>query len=137
MNNDYLSALCLSFIHFVLEKLKIEDNINNEINKIIKEMTYKFHDSNIDLSDLLKKSGYAEDYIRSHFKKVTGKTPKKFLKNIRIKHACYLIDIYSSKLSLSEICEQCGYTDYVVFSKQLKEVMRISPREYKNNITKE
>ena len=122
-------------MYFVLEKLKIEDSINIEINKLIKEITRNFHDCNIDLKALLKKSGYAEDYIRSRFKEITGKTPKSFLKNVRIKHACYLIEIYADKIPLTQICEQCGYVDYIYFSKKFKEVTGISPREYMHNIT--
>ncbi|MBQ9760845.1 MAG: AraC family transcriptional regulator, partial [Clostridia bacterium] len=69
---------------------------------------------------------------RSCFKKITGKTPNEFLTEIRIKHACYLIDIYQDNLSLSEIAEKCGYLDYIYFSKRFKLVTGISPREYRN-----
>jgi AraC-like DNA-binding protein len=85
---------------------------------------------------LLQKSGYAEDYIRSHFKKVTGKTPNGFLTDIRIKHATFLIEIYANTLSLQSIAEQCGYLDYVYFSKTFKSILGVSPKEYKNTISK-
>ena len=76
-------------------------------------------------------SGYAEDYIRAHFKRITGKTPNEFLSGIRIKRACFLIETYRDSLSLSQISEQCGYTDYVYFSKKFKSVTGMSPKEYK------
>lgn len=132
--NDYLKSLCMSFIYFVLQNLKIENSINIKVNKIVTEIMSRFYEHNLDLGAMLKKSGYAEDYIRSQFKLVTGKTPKQFLKDMRIKHACYMIEIYAKKMSLARIGEQCGYPDYIYFSKKFKEVMGISPSEYKNNI---
>ena len=117
-NPDYIAALCNAYIHFILQNFKMEDSIGSSVNKIIMEITDNFCDSNIHLSLLLNQSGYAEDYIRTHFKKITGKTPTVFLNDIRIKHACYLIETYQKALPLSEIAEQCGYTDYIYFSRK-------------------
>ena len=133
-SKDYLSKLCSAYLHYLLLDLKIEDNMSAAVNKIICEITENFCDKNINLNAFLKKSGYAEDYIRAHFKKTTGKTPNAFLTDIRIKHACFLIDIYMHTLSLQQIAEQCGYTDYVYFSKKFKSIMGVSPQKYKNNI---
>ena len=70
--------------------------------------------------------------IRSCFKVATGKTPNEFLTDVRIKHACFLINIYHNELSLAEISERCGYLDYIYFLKKFKSVTGVSPREYKN-----
>lgn len=133
INNDYLSSLCSAYVCFILNNLTLEDNMSIAVNKIISEISNNFSNHNFKLKDLLKTSGYAEDYIRSCFKKLTNRTPNEFLTNVRIKHACYLIEIYANNMSLSQICEQCGYTDYVYFSKKFKEVVGISPKDYKNN----
>ena len=37
-------------------------------------------------------------------------------------------------MPLAQICEECGYVDYIYFSKKFKEVTGLSPREYKNNV---
>ena len=132
--NEYLMSLCSAYIHFLLQSIENKDSVSKAVDKIIKEITSKACDSSINLSSLLLKSGYAEDYIRSHFKRITGKTPNEFLTQIRINRACYLISIYGSSLSLSEIAEQCGYTDYIYFSKKFKSVTAMSPRKYKASI---
>ena len=87
-------------------------------------------DSELNIGQLLRSSGYAEDYIRAQFKKITGKTPGRFLTEIRIKHACYMMEAYGSVLTLNEIAEKCGYTDYVYFSKRFKEITGSTPRHY-------
>jgi len=98
----------------------------------IYDFTNHFYDSTIDLHHLLQQSGYAVDYIRAQFKKMTGKTPNAFLTEIRIKHALFLLDIYAHTLSLQQIAEQCGYVDDVYFSKKFKSVVGVSPKQYRD-----
>ena len=129
-NAEYVGTLISAFAHFLTQRLKMEDELTQVISDIVYEISSRFYDSNINLCELLKKSGYAEDYIRAKFKKVTGKTPTEFLTNIRISHACYLIDTYKNTLSLAEIAEKCGYTDYIYFSRKFKHATGSSPREY-------
>ena len=134
-NNDYVSKLCIAYIHLILQYVCVSDGISISVNKIMREIENNFYDCNMNLCQLLQKSGYAEDYIRTHFKKVTGKTPNAFLTDIRIRHAVFLIDIYADTLSLQQISERCGYTDYVYFSKKFKSMLGVSPKEYKNTIS--
>lgn len=129
-NPEYVAALINAFTHFLLQSLKTDNEISIAIQKIINKITNEFYDPNLNVGVILNESGYAEDYIRAHFKNTTGKTPIGFLTNLRINHACYLIDIYKKTLSLSEIALKCGYIDYVYFSRRFKQIMQMSPREY-------
>lgn len=129
-NPEYLSSLVNAFSNYILDNIELNDRISEAINAIINEITESFSDSNIDLSAILRGSGYTEDYIRDRFKKATGKTPVRFLTEIRISHSRLLIDFYKNTMSLSEIAEKCGFTDYVYFSRRFKEILGVSPREY-------
>lgn len=129
-NSEYITSLVNAFTHYILRSIETDDEINVAIRNIINKITDQFFDSDISLSTLLKESGYAEDYIRAEFKKLTGKTPIRFLTEIRIEHACFLIDAYKKSITLTEVSEKCGYTDYVYFSRQFKKVKGVSPREY-------
>ena len=129
-NPEYLSALVDAFLHFLLQSMKTQDKIHIALSRIIHKITGSFYDDCIDLRALLEESGYAEDYIRSQFKKATGKTPVEFLTQVRIRHACCLIDTYGKTVPLTEIASQCGYADYVYFSKKFKAVTGVSPRTY-------
>ncbi len=132
-NKEYLSSLCDAFIHFLVKNIDFKDETDKTVNDLIEEFTRLSFEPDLNPSEILRKSGYAEDYIRSKFKKVTGKTPIAFITDIRIKHACFLIETYGNSLNLSEIAEASGYTDYVYFSKRFKEVTGVSPREYRDN----
>ena len=127
----YISSLCSAYICFLMQRLEVEQSTEKAVQEIVFEISRRAFDSQIDLSSILSKSGYSEDYIRSCFKKITSMTPNEFLTDVRIKHACFLMDIYNDELPLTEIAERCGYLDYVYFSKKFKSVMAQSPREYK------
>jgi len=127
---EYASLLLKALIHFLLRNLEIEDEIFASTRSIAEYISTHFHDCNINLHALLQASGYAVDYIRAHFKKNTGKTPTEFLTEIRITHACHLIDIYQNHISLSDLAERCGYTDYAYFSRRFKHFTGICPRQY-------
>lgn len=129
-NREYITSLISAFTHFLLSRINIENEIFLATKNIIEEITDNFYDYDIELSSILKKSGYSEDYIRAQFKKITGKTPTEFLTETRISHACYLIDTYRNSVSLADISEKCGYTDYVYFSRRFKQIMGVSPRKY-------
>ena len=131
-NDTYLESLCTAYVCFLMQRFELDSAMQSSVKKIIAEISQNAFDPQIDLAFILSKSGYSEDYVRSCFKKITGKTPNEFLTDIRIKHACFLIDVYKNTISLSEISERCGYLDYIYFSKRFKSVMGMSPREYRN-----
>ena len=128
----YLAALCAAYACFLAERINVEGGVQKSVSEIVSRISERAFDGEIDLASLLSQSGYAEDYIRSHFKRITGKTPKEFLTEIRIRHACFLIDVYGEELSLARIAEKCGYTDYPYFSKKFRSVMNLSPRDYRD-----
>ena len=135
-NTEYLSALCNALAHFVLQNVKIETNVDKAVNQIINQITLNFQDCDFNLNKVLNSSGYAEDYIREQFKFSTGKSPVRFLTDIRIDFAEQLIELYSNQLSLSEVALRSGYYDYAYFSRRFRQKTGVSPQVYKNNVLK-
>ena len=130
-NPEYLSALCNAYAHFLLINATYEKRINQEIGKLIKEITNRFSDPCFDIVALLHQSGYAEDYIRSEFKKVTSLSPIDFLTKIRIEHAKKLFEIYGKSFSVAQVAAACGFEDPVYFSRRFKQFAFVSPTEYR------
>lgn len=131
-NPEYSNALCDALAHFILQMLDTDNQIHIKVREIMNTLSARFSDTEIDIQKILTDSGYAEDYIRSQFKKISGSTPTEFLTKIRMRNACHLIDTYKTAMSLSEIAEKCGYTDYVYFSRRFKQIMGMSPKRYKD-----
>ncbi len=129
-NFEYVCALTNAFVHFLLSNIKIDNKIHLSIKEIADKISNEFSNSDLHLPQILTESGYSEDYIRAQFKYITGKTPTEFLTTVRITHACYLMDTYRHSVPLTVIAEQCGYTDYVYFSKKFKQITGVSPRKY-------
>ncbi len=132
-NEAYLNSLCMAYIHCLLQKIKIEDEKVSCVKHVAKRIFECAFDPEADVTAILRQSGYSEDYIRMCFRKELGKAPLAFLTELRIKHACYLIDVYKHTLSLSEVAEKCGYLDYIHFSKKFKEYTGVSPRCYRDS----
>jgi len=129
-DSEYLSSLMTSFELFLLKNIKIDNDITLAVRDIVDKIINDYCNCNIDICSILNKSGYSEDYIRSQFKNITRKTPVGFLTEIRISHACFLIKTFGSSLSLAAISEECGYNDYVYFSRRFKHITGMSPRKY-------
>jgi AraC-like DNA-binding protein len=128
----YLEALCAAYVRYLLQRVEMEDRTSAAVKKILGEISEHAFDPEISVSALLRGSGYAEDHIRAVFKKEVGKTPLAFLTDLRMEHACHLIDVYKTALPLAEIAEKCGYSDYVYFSKIFKKHTHLSPRAYRD-----
>lgn len=134
---EYFNSLCIAFIHFILKNVKITSAIEKTVSKIKSTMSSKFNDSEFDVTKLLNKSGYAEDYIRAQFKKFVGVSPLEYLNELRINHAKTLINTYQNSTSLFEISLNCGFNDYIYFSRKFKQVVGVSPNAYKKLILTE
>jgi AraC-like DNA-binding protein len=127
---EYVAALVEAFVQFLMQNIHTKNRIHTAVTHIINQITAGFQDYSLDLQSLLEASGYAEDYIRAQFKVITGKTPHAFLTDVRIRHARLLMYTYGKSVSLTEVAEKCGFTDYVYFSKKFKAVTGIAPRTY-------
>ena len=130
---EYLNMLCKALIEYLMQRIEIPDAISIAVNRIVKSITTNSYDASFNLNKLLNNSGYAEDYIRAHFKKIVGKTPVEFLTEVRIEHAKQLIDTYKDALLLYEVAILSGFSDYVYFSRRFKKFTGLSPQEYKNS----
>ncbi len=129
-NKTYLNSLTNAYVNFLLSTLLLEKQINSVVNQIINTISENCAVADFNVAQLLSKYNYSPDYIRQQFKITTGMHPIEFLTKCRIEKACHLIEIYGKILPLSKIAENCGYTDYVYFSKLFKKSTQLSPMEY-------
>ena len=65
------------------------------------------------------------------FKKVTGYSPIDYLLHVRLSKAAEML--LKSESPISEIAQDCGFSDSNYFSRQFKKSYGLSPREYRNS----
>lgn len=131
---DYLDALCAAYGRFALHDLRLEDDLARAVEQVIRRISEGCSDPEFSPAAALRESGYAEDYIRAHFHARLGRTPGRFLTELRIRLARELMETYGDRLSLAQVAEQCGFNDYAYFSRKFRQVTGLSPREWKSRL---
>lgn len=66
------------------------------------------------------------------FKQQTGHTPQVYIRKVRIDNACRLL--HHSELTISQIAEDCGFSDRYYFTKVFSEMTHVSPALYRKKL---
>lgn len=93
---------------------------------------------NIDQAMTLDRLADAANMSKFHFsnryKELTGYSPIKHFLNMKMEHACHLLD--STELGVGAIAAQLGYDDPLYFSRLFRKTLGQSPRSYRASIRK-
>ncbi len=103
---------------------KPQSTIANSV-KFMKEV---FNQPAITIKEIAEKSFISEVYFRKLFKKEYGISPSKYIANLRLQNAIYLME--TNYYTLTEIAELSGYTDYSYFSTVFKKAKGIPASKY-------
>ena len=77
------------------------------------------------LCELAAACNIGESYFQKLFKKLYGISPKKYIIQLKINHACDLLRL--ERYTVTQIAELCNFSDIYFFSRQFKEYMGITP----------
>ena len=86
---------------------------------------------NITLERLLEISHYSQRHFIRLFSECYNISPHKYLQNIRMKHACLLLE--QTNKPITEIAAICGFNDSNFFTRTFKKQMIMTPTEYRKN----
>lgn len=98
--------------------------------QVYRGISQNYYREDFDLSALIQASGYVDDFFRTLFQRAYGMTPRQYLEDLRIHHACQLIKTYKNTLSIGYIAHLSGFKDPLYFSRRFKKKMGISPKNY-------
>lgn len=130
-NNDYY--LIKSYVDNFLTIIRQEIGLSLLMDAVISDAVEYIHNNfqkNISILDLAQKYNLdANTFIRK-FKKHTGTTPYRYIKNHRMSYAASLIKI--GDLSLDAIAEITGYSDQAALSHAVKSTYGVYPKDIKN-----
>ena len=87
------------------------------------------HAENLRIPDLARMSGYSSDQFERAIRAVFQLTPKQLLVKTRLEAASHLLK--TSDLSVSEVAHRCGYTDHSAFTRVFKQVVSITPQQFR------
>ena len=87
---------------------------------------------NSTLDDISKRFNYSKNYIIRIFNKEFGVSPIKYINDVKIKRATYLLETTSQ--SIKEIAEISGFNDYPYFYKCFYNKTGVSPKTWRKTI---
>ena len=87
----------------------------------------------ITLQDILSYVGYSSTRFSALFKQQTGSSPLAYFNRLKTEYACHLLKV--TDLHINQICYKVGIEDSLYFSRMFSKVMRMSPSEYREQIT--
>lgn len=120
-----------------LLKRKIDTHININVNNFIPEITAVLDDmklhfaENKNINDFAKICNLSPSRFAHIFTEKVGVSPYKYLLNMRIKQAKYLL--LNTNLSLSNIAKSVGYDDSLYFSRVFKNCEGVSPSQFRKD----
>ncbi len=104
---------------------------SDKINIIYKYVNANFQ-NHITLDDIADKVSMTVPAFCRYFKKTTGKTFTQLVNEYRVVHATKLLN--ESKMSIADICFECGFNNFSHFNKQFNDVTGKSASQYRKEI---
>ena len=111
-----------------------KNNVNQTIESVI-EYTFKNFKNPITLSEIAMTAKMTIPTFCRFFKRNIKKSYFDFLQEVRISHACKLLN--STNKSVMSICYESGYNSWSHFSKQFKAVKKMTPSLYRKKYSNE
>ena len=125
-NIDMISeaVLLYTLARFAPDKRGSEDVVS----KIIALTSDRFSESSLSISTVAAELGYDAKYLSSLFKKKKGIAYTQYLRDLRIKHAIFLME--EGVVSVKNVAILSGFGDALYFSKIFTKSEGISPKAY-------
>lgn len=102
------------------------------VERVKQKIYLNIDNSDFSLSDAVAESGFDKDYFRRCFKAEVGKTPTRYLIDLRIAKAKQLLED-PKHFSVEAIARSCGFADSLYFSTCFKKHVGLSPLSYRKN----
>lgn len=109
------------------------EDYSNIVTKIRDAIEQDYANADLSLDYLCALHHYNTKYISRRFTEIMGVSFSDYTTSCRIRHACALLN--ESDMSIRDITISVGYRDALYFSKVFKKIMKVSPSEYRRQMT--
>lgn len=90
-----------------------------------------FENPSFDLNELVRNQPFNTNYLRKQFQDAVGMTPLRYMTNLRMRKAKYLLlSPNPEERVVSRVAESCGYRDALYFSRVFRKHFGCSPSDY-------
>jgi ligand-binding sensor domain-containing protein/AraC-like DNA-binding protein len=86
---------------------------------------------NFDINKLAEELNMTRITLSRKLKTITGQTPLEFIRDIKMNHACHMLQ--NPVITIGEVVIALGYTDHGYFTTIFKNTFGITPSEYQNH----
>ncbi len=117
-------------IDSVIPKVKYERTDAERLEKVIRYVIDHFKDEP-DSKEAASIACMNEAAFCRYFKRRTEKTFSQFVNYVRVTHATDLLS--KENWNIASICYECGYKNVSYFNRQFKNIMGVTPMEYRSN----
>ena len=102
------------------------------IEKALRIVEEYMSDPKLDVVMLADKLNVSRSTLSRKIKAMTGQTPLDFIKDIKMRHACRMLE--NKTVTIAEVVMALGYSDHKHFTTSFKEVVGITPSEYQKKM---
>ena len=133
----YHEIVKCKLMEILLRGFRIYFNRENKLNcspavRFVIDYLATFYMYGTTLSELAERLHISTPYLSKKFKDEVGQNYIDYLHSRRITESCRILS--TSTDSVESIAEYVGYSDSKRFREKFKEIMGISPREYRNSL---
>lgn len=119
--------------HFLQRQIQKDEKFDSSHEEIVGFIELFIRDNfsqEINLNSLAKRFNFQAPYLSKIYKKYRHETPVKYLQNLRVNKAKYLL-LNNPELEVKKIGELVGYPDQYYFSRIFKHLTGKSPSEFR------
>ena len=122
----------ISLLYRIFAEIQKDDTIPKQhLQKIAPAMEIihnNFLTTDLPLGMLADACHMGKSYFQKLFKEIHGISPKKYIIQMKINHACDLLRL--ERYSVTQIAELCNFSDVYFFSRQFKDYMGTTPTQF-------
>lgn len=126
-NLDLISESVLLYTFAALEEPEA-DRVHHLISRILRHIEDHLRDTDLSLASAAAELGYHPKYISRIFRQHVGFTFSEYVKNARIQHAVFLMELGIT--SIKNVAFLSGFSDPLYFSNVFRKKMGITPSEF-------
>jgi AraC-like DNA-binding protein len=112
------------------DKYSMSDTMDQQLlNSIEQYVQQNMNRGTINLEDMASAMGMSMKPLFQKVREITGRTPAEVVRDLRLKHACILLQ--RTNINMSELANHVGFATGEHFINIFKERFGISPSEYR------